>query len=139
VIGVKDEAELHMLVMYVVELRRPSLFSILIDGVFREICRASRGATRSCRVFERIETFYLHLSRIIAAGRSTRAFTCMHVASRMASSPDSANWILTIAIVARTVEYLTELAQPLLQDGIGLVSLETWRSRSTGIVEIQLA
>ena len=43
-IGVEDEAELHVLVaMYVVELWRPSLFSILIDGVFREICRASRG------------------------------------------------------------------------------------------------
>jgi hypothetical protein len=87
VIGVKDEAELHMLVvMYVVELRRPSLFSILVDGSFREICRASQGA--SCRVFERIETSYLHLSRIITAERSTRALAYMHVASRIAGSPN---------------------------------------------------
>jgi hypothetical protein len=41
-------------------------------------------------VFERIETFYLHLSRIIESGRSTTAFTCMHVASRIAGSPNSA-------------------------------------------------
>ena len=100
-IGVKDKAELHMLVvMYVVELRRPSLFSTLIGRVFREICSASRGATRSCRVFERIETFYLHLSRIITSEMSTRALICMHVASRVAGSPNLVSWISTIAIVA---------------------------------------
>ena len=88
-IGVQDEAELHMLVvMYVVELRRPSLFSMLIDGVFREIYRARQGAIRSCRIFERIETLYLHLSRTITTKRSTRALTCMHMASRIADSPN---------------------------------------------------
>jgi hypothetical protein len=51
-------------------------------------------------VFERIETFYLHLSRIIESGRSTTAFTCMHVASRIAGSPNSAIWMPTIVTVA---------------------------------------
>jgi hypothetical protein len=51
-------------------------------------------------VFERIETFYLHLSRIITAEKATRAFTCMHAASRIAGSPNPVSWIPTIAIVA---------------------------------------
>jgi hypothetical protein len=58
------------------------------------------GAIKSCRVFELIETFILHLSRIITAGRSTRAFTCMRVASRIASSPDPVSRIPTIVMVA---------------------------------------
>lgn len=44
-------------------------------------------AVLSCRVLKRIETFYLHLSRIITAEKSTRALACMHVASRIAGSP----------------------------------------------------
>jgi hypothetical protein len=40
-------------------------------------------------VSERIETFYLHLSRIITAEKATRAFVRMHMASLIAGSPDS--------------------------------------------------
>jgi len=69
------------------------------------------GAIMPCGVFERIETLYLHLSRIITAERSSRAFTCMHVASRIAGSPNPINRISTIAIV--TLEH-----RPIL-DGTG--------------------
>jgi hypothetical protein len=90
VIGVKDEAELHMLAnIYVVDRWRPSrIFLYSSMGLSLSIYRASREATRSCRVFKRIETLYLHSSRTITAARSRRAFTCMHVASRIAGSPN---------------------------------------------------
>lgn len=45
-------------------------------------------AVSSCRAFGRIQVLYLHLSQTITAERSTRAFTCMHVASRIAGSPN---------------------------------------------------
>jgi hypothetical protein len=46
-------------------------------------------------------TFNLHLSRrIITAERSTKGFTCMHVTSRIAGSPNSVSKILIIAIMA---------------------------------------
>lgn len=57
-------------------------------------------AIMPCGVFERIETFYLHLSHIITAERSTRAFTCMHVTSRIAGSPDPVSRIPAIVMVA---------------------------------------
>jgi hypothetical protein len=86
VIGVKNEAELHMLAnMYVVE---PCLFYTHRRGLSLSICRASCGAIMPFGVFERIETFFLHLSRIITSERSTRAFAYMHVASRIAGSPN---------------------------------------------------
>ena len=89
-IGVKDGAELHMLAnIYVVDRWRPSrIFLYSSMGLSLSIYRVSREATRSCRVFERIETFYLHLSRIITAEKATRAFVCMHMASLIASSPN---------------------------------------------------
>ena len=97
-IGVKDEAELHMLAtMYVVE---PRLFYTRRWGLPLSICRASRGAIMPYGVFERIETFFLHLSRIITSERSIRAFACMHMASRIAGSPNPASRIPTIATVA---------------------------------------
>jgi hypothetical protein len=98
VIGIKDEAELHMLAnMYVVE---PCLFYTHRWGLSLSICRASRGAIMPYGVFERIETFYLHLSRVLTAERSTRAFTCMPVASRIAGIPDPVSRIPTIVMVA---------------------------------------
>jgi hypothetical protein len=98
VIGVKDEAKLHMLAnMYVVE---PCLFYTHRWGLSLSICRASREAIRSCRVFEPIETFYMPLSRLITAGRSTRALTRMHVTSRIAGSPNPVSRMPTTAIVA---------------------------------------
>jgi hypothetical protein len=42
-------------------------------------------------VFERIETFYLHLSRIVTAEKATRAFVCMHMVSLIAGSPNPVN------------------------------------------------
>jgi hypothetical protein len=62
-------------------------------------------------MFERIETSCLHLSRIITAKRSTRALACMHVASRIAGSPNPVSWMPTIAIVA--------LGNRPILDGIG--------------------
>jgi len=99
VIAVKDEAELHMLAnMYVVE---PRLFYIQRFGLSLRICRASLGGSiRSYRVFERIETLYLRLNHFITAGRSTRAFTCMHVASRIAGNPNPARRRPTVATLA---------------------------------------
>lgn len=57
-ISVKNEAELHMLGdMYIGELRRLSrMFSTR---------HAGQGATMPYSIFERIETFLLHLSHII--------------------------------------------------------------------------
>jgi hypothetical protein len=88
--------------VYVGELWRPScVFSILIDGVLLQLSAAPAGWTiASCLAFERIETFYLHLSRTITAESSTRAFTCMHVTPRIACSPDPVSCIPTRAIVA---------------------------------------
>jgi hypothetical protein len=64
-------------------------------------CQPGWGcAVLSCRVFERIETVYLHLSCIITTERSTRAFTCMPVASLIAGSPDPVSRIPTIVLVA---------------------------------------
>jgi hypothetical protein len=86
VIGIKDEAELHMLAsMYVVE---PCFFYTRRWGLSLSICRASRGAIMPFKIFKRIETFYLHLSRIITAGKATRAFVCMHMASLIAGRPN---------------------------------------------------
>lgn len=88
-IGIKDEADLLMLAnMYVVE---PRLFYTHRWGLSLSICRASWGAVMPYGVFERIEIFFLHLSRIITSGRSPRAFTCMHVASRIVGSPEPAS------------------------------------------------
>ena len=72
--------------MYVVE---PCLFYTHRWGLSLSICRASRGAIMPYGVFERIETFYLHLSRIIIAEKATKAFVCMHMASLIAGSPNS--------------------------------------------------
>ena len=97
-IGVKDEVELHMLAnMYVVE---PCLFHNHRWGLSLSICRASREAIRSWRGSERIQTVHLHLSHIITAETSTRAFNCMHVTSRIAGSPDPLSRIPTIVMVA---------------------------------------
>lgn len=63
------------------------------------------GAIRSCRVSERIETFYLHLSRITAK-KATRASACMHVTSRIAGSPNLVNrkpTIVTVALERRSI------------------------------------
>ena len=84
------------------ELWRPSrVSSILIDGGSSGHTPRQPGwAVLSCRVLWRIETFYLHLSYTITANRSTRAFTCMHVASRIASSPNLVSCISTMVMVA---------------------------------------
>lgn len=93
-VGVRDKAELYMIAnMNVVELQRPSRVNYLLCssmGRSLNICRASRGAIR-CRLFERIETSYLHLSHIVTMEASTRVFTYMHVTSRNASSPGQSN------------------------------------------------
>ena len=83
--------------MYVVE---PRLFYLHRRGRSLRVCRASRGAIMPCGVSKRIETFFLHLSRIITAEKSTRAFTCMHVASRVAGSPNPASCMPTIVTMA---------------------------------------
>jgi hypothetical protein len=72
----------------------------------------------SCCVFERIETFYMHLSRVVTAERSTRASTCMPVASRIAGSPDLVSRIPTIVTVALE-------SCPIL-DGIGSAFVARW-------------
>jgi hypothetical protein len=76
------------------------------------------GVPGGCRVFERMETFYLHLSHIITAERSTRAFTCIHVKPRIASNPNSASCIPTIAVVA--------LKNCPILDGIGSAFVARW-------------
>lgn len=75
-------------------------------------------AIRSCRIFERVETFYLHLTCIIKAERSTKAYTCTPVPSRIAGSPNPVSRIPIIAIV--TLE-----SRPIL-DGIGSASVAKW-------------
>lgn len=69
------------------------------------------GAIRSCRTIERIETFFLHLCRIISAERFISAFTRMHVASRIAGSPNPVSWMPTIVTMA--------LENCLILDGTG--------------------
>lgn len=110
--------------------RTVSLQHVLMEAVSGHMSRQPGWAVLSCRVLGRIETFNLHLSRIIASERSTRAFTCINVASRIAGSPNPVSRTPTITIVAfEVVQYLMELVQPLSQDSIRPVSLQSCDSR----------
>lgn len=64
---------------------------VLMETVSGYMSRQPDWAVLSCRVLKRIETFYLHLSRIITAEKSTRALACMHVTSCIAGSPNPVN------------------------------------------------
>lgn len=101
-IGVKDEAELHMLLVCMWSSCRDRAASFLytLMGPFARHLPCQLGAIMPYGFFERIKTLFLHLSRIITSERSTRASTCMHVTSRIAGSPNLASWILAIATLA---------------------------------------
>ena len=82
------KAELHMLANVRAAETEPHVFYTRRWGLSLSIDCASWGAIMPYGVFERIETFYLHLSRIITAEKVTRAFVCMPMVSLIASSPN---------------------------------------------------
>lgn len=82
-IGVKDEAELHMLLVICVV--GPGLPYAHQRDLSLSICRASREESGPAAFSS---TSRPSTCILVAAERSTRAFTCMHVASRIAGSPN---------------------------------------------------